>query len=52
MRSERMFGEHTGFRGLFVRTVVGALGTGRGALVAGVTRDTHDCGFCVEESGG
>ena len=25
------------------RTVVGALGTGGGALVAGITRDTHDC---------
>lgn len=25
--------------------VVGALGTGGGALVARVTRDTHDCGF-------
>ena len=30
------------------RTVVGALGTGGGALVARVTRDTHDCGFCSE----
>ena len=30
-----------------LRTVVGALGAGSGALVAGVTRDTHDCEFCV-----
>lgn len=36
--------EHTGFRVL--RTVVGALGTSSGALVAGITRDTHDCEFC------
>jgi hypothetical protein len=26
--------------------VVGTLGTGGGALVSRVTRDTHDCGFC------
>ena len=39
---------HTGFRVL--RTVVGALGTGGGALVAGVTRDTHDCGFCTAKA--
>jgi hypothetical protein len=31
--------------GMVVRTVVGALGTRGGALVAGVTRDTHDCEF-------
>lgn len=40
---------YTGFRnyisGMVVRTVVGALGTRGGALVAGVTRDTHDCEF-------
>lgn len=42
-----MSGEHTGFRNVSLRTVVGALGTGRGALVAGVTRDTHDCEFCA-----
>lgn len=28
---------------LSVRTVEGTLGTGGGALVAGVARDTHDC---------
>lgn len=44
-RSERM---SKGLYGLseLLRTVVGALGTGSGSLVAGVTRDTHDCGFC------
>lgn len=31
-----------------VRTVVGALGTGGGALVARVTRDTHDCEFYTQ----
>lgn len=49
-RSERIFQkDHTGFRYVYVyglRTVVGTLGTGSGALVARVTRDTHDCGFC------
>jgi hypothetical protein len=29
-----------------LRTVVGSLRAGRGAFVAGVARDTHDCGFC------
>ena len=29
-----------------LRTVVCALGTGGGALVAGVARDTHDCELC------
>lgn len=32
-----------------LRTVVGALGTGGGALVTGVARDTHDCEFCWRE---
>jgi hypothetical protein len=36
---------HVGFRVL--RTVVGTLGAGGGALVTGVARDTHDCGCCV-----
>lgn len=46
-RSERMSSEK-GSYGLseLLRTVVGALGTGGGALVSRVTRDTHDCGFC------
>lgn len=45
-RSERM--SRNGAYGLseLLRTVVGALGTGGGALVSRVTRDTHDCGFC------
>lgn len=34
------------------RTVVGALGTGGGTLVAGVARDTHDCRFCRRRRGG
>lgn len=29
------------------RTVVGALGTGGGTLVARVARDTHDCGLLL-----
>lgn len=31
---------------LWLRTVVGTLGTGSGALVTGVARNTHDCEFC------
>jgi hypothetical protein len=29
--------------GLLLRTVMGTLGSGSGALVPGVARDTHDC---------
>lgn len=39
----------TGFRYVSCwgrRTVEGALGAGGGPLVAGVARDTHDCGVC------
>lgn len=36
---------------MVVRTVVGALGTRGGALVAGVTRDTHDCEFYRQKRG-
>ena len=44
-RSERMFHDY-GSYGLssIVRTVVGSLGTGGGAFVTRITRDTHDCG--------
>jgi hypothetical protein len=44
----------TGFRFFFLfiyyrgRTVVGTLGTGSGALVTRVARDTHDCGVCLQ----
>jgi hypothetical protein len=44
-RSERMSKGSYGLSEL-LRTVVGTLGTGGGALVSRVTRDTHDCGFC------
>jgi len=30
----------------YSRTVEGSLGAGGGALVAGVTRNTHGCGVC------
>lgn len=48
--SIRAFGIY--ISGMVVRTVVGALGTGGGALVAGVTRDTHDCEFYRQKNRG
>jgi hypothetical protein len=47
-RSERMSKGSYGLSEL-LRTVVGTLGTGGGALVSRVTRDTHDCGFCEKK---